>query len=115
MVLAIAGIYSVVSQAVVQQRREMAIRAALGADAWRIVALQMRTALQPALLGLALGAAGALGAARLLESLLFGIGSTDVLAWSVAFGIVVAGCVGASFLPARRAVCTNPMTRLKSE
>lgn len=114
-VLVVAGIYIVVSQAVVQQRRELAIRAALGADPWRIVAPQMRIVLQPALIGLALGAAGALGAARLLESLLFEIGLTDVIAWSIACGIVVAGCVGASYLPARQAVRADPMTGLRSE
>lgn len=115
LVLVIAGIYSVVAQAVVQQQREMAIRAALGADARRIVTLQMRTVLQPALIGLALGAVGALGAARLLESLLFEIGSADVLAWLVAFGIVVAGCVGASYLPARQAARADLMAGLRSE
>ena len=113
--LAIAGVYSVVSQAVVQQRREMAIRAAIGTEPWRIVALQMRTVLRWALVGAALGTAGALAASRLLASLLFGIGATDVRAWSIASVMVVAACVGASYLPARQAVRAEPMAVLNSE
>lgn len=115
LVLAIAGICSMVSQAVVRQRREMAVRAALGANPLHLLGLQMRTVLQPVLIGLGLGIAGALAAARLLESLLFGIGSTDVLSWSVACGTVIAGCVGASYLPARQAVNADPVTGLRSE
>ena len=115
LVLAIAGVYSVVSEAVIQRRREMAIRAALGSEPWRIVTLQMRTVLRPALVGMALGTVVALAASRLLASLLFGLGATDMRAWSVASVVVVVACVSASYLPARRAVSAEPMADLNAE
>ena len=113
--LVIAGVYSVVTQAVVQRRLEMAIRTALGVKPWHVVTLAMGTALQPAFIGVALGAIGAVIAGRLLASLLFDVAASDVLAWSVACGVVVAGCVGAGYLPAGQAARADPMTALKSD
>ena len=113
--LAIAGVFSVVSQAVIQRRSEMAIRTALGAEPWQILTLQMRTVLRSALIGAALGTVGALAASRLLASQLFGIGPSDVGAWSVACSVVLAACVVASYLPARKSVRDDPMVSLDSE
>ena len=64
----LAGVCSVIAQSVVQRQREMAIRAALGADPWRVVAHAMRTALVPTLIGIAGGLLGGLVVIRLMAS-----------------------------------------------
>ena len=103
LVLVIAGVYSVIAQAVVQRELELAIRAALGAGPWTVAGLAMRTALQPAAVGIALGLAVAVGASRMVASVLFGVGALDVATWVAACGVMLAACVTAGYLPARRA------------
>jgi len=71
MALVLAGVYRVITHAVVRRRLELAIRSALGAGRRGVVALAMRTALQPAAAGIALGAVAALGVTRVMTSLLF--------------------------------------------
>ncbi len=115
LVLVLAGVYSVIRQSVVQRRHEMAIRAALGADTWRVVALAMRTALQPALIGVAIGMVGAAVVARLMASFLYGVTSSDLMTWVVSCVIVFTACVAAGYLPARRAARVHPMTVLRAE
>ena len=115
LVLVVAGVHSVIAQAVVQRRTEFAIRAALGAGPRQVVTLAMRTALQPAALGIALGLAAAFGATRVAASLLFGIGTLDAVAWVGAGGLLLAACLAAAYLPARRAARIDPMTALGTE
>ena len=115
LVLVVAGVHSVIAQAVVQRQVEFAIRAALGAGPRQVVTLAMRTALQPAALGIALGLAAAFGATRVVASLLFGVGTLDAIAWVSACGLLLAACLAAGYLPARRAACIDPMTALRAE
>ena len=115
LILVLAGVYSVIRQSVVQRRLEMAIRTALGADPWRVVALAMRTALQPALIGVAIGMVGAAVVARLMASFLYGVTSSDLMTWVVGCVIVFTACVAAGYLPARRAARVHPMTVLRAE
>ena len=115
LVLVIAGVYSVIAQAVVQRELELAIRAALGAGPWAVAGLAMRTALQPAAAGIALGLAAAAGASRMMASVLFGVGALDVVTWAAACGALLAACVTAGYLPARRAARIDPMTALRAE
>jgi putative ABC transport system permease protein len=115
LVLIVFGVYSVITQAVVQRRFEMAIRSALGAAPRSLVTLTMRTALQPTVIGVAIGLAGALAVSRLLTSLLFGITSSDPITWAGACAVVISACVVAGYLPARRAARVDPMTVLRAE
>ncbi|MYN64312.1 MAG: FtsX-like permease family protein, partial [Acidobacteria bacterium] len=101
--------------AATKRELELAIRAALGAGPWAVAGLAMRTALQPAAAGIALGLAAAAGARRMMASVLFGVGALDVVTWAAACGALLAACVTAGYLPARRAARIDPMTALRAE
>ena len=115
LVLVVAGVYSVITQAVVQRRLELAIRSALGAGPKRVVALAMRTAMQPAAIGVALGGLGALAVNRLVTSVLFGVSTLDWVTWTGACTLILAACVAAGYMPARRAARIDPMAVLRAE
>jgi predicted permease len=115
LVLAVFGVYTVITQAVVQRRFEMGIRSALGAEPRRLVALAMRTAVQPAMIGVVIGGLGATAVTRLLQSSLFGISSSDSVSWVGACAIILIGCVVAGYVPARRAAQVDPMSVLRTE
>ena len=115
LVLAAFGVFSVITQTVVQRRFEMGIRSALGAGPRRLVALAMRTALQPAMIGIATGVLGATVAARFVQSSLFGIAASDWISWIGAFALILTVCIVAGYLPARRAARVDPMNVLRAE
>ncbi|MBT9333340.1 ABC transporter permease [Paracidobacterium acidisoli] len=115
LLLGIIGIYGVISYTVSQQRREIGIRLALGAQkaalCWRIVG----SALVLTGIGLAIGLCAAAGLAGLMKSLLFGISPFDPLTWCVIPLVLAAAAVMASSLPARRAAAIDPAEVLKAE
>ena len=115
LVLAVFGVYSVITEAVVQRRFEMGIRSALGAAPGRLVALAMRTALQPTVIGVVVGILGALAVTRLMKSSLFGITSSDPITWAGACAVVITASVVAGYVPARRAARVGAMTALRAE
>jgi ABC-type antimicrobial peptide transport system permease subunit len=113
--LGAVGVYGVMSHLVAQRTREIGIRIALGALPREILRLVLSQGAWLAGLGIGAGVIGALGATRLLASLLFGVGPTDpatFLTTAAALAIVAAI---ASLLPALRAVRTDPITALRSE
>jgi len=114
-VLAVLGIYSVISFSVASRVQEMAIRMALGSRRGAIVQLVLQSGAKLAVLGCAIGLGGAIAASRLLRSLLFGVSPFDPLALSVASAGVLLLSVAASGLPALRAASTDPMRALRGE
>ena len=113
--LAMAGVYGVVAHAVEQRSREICLRMALGASRTAVLRMMLGRGVMLATAGAALGLAGALGATRFLETMLFEVKPLDVpvyLAVVVLLGVVT---VLASYLPARRAAVLNPIELLKTD
>lgn len=114
-VLAVAGLYGVVSSGVLQRRNEMALRMAIGASGNDIFRMTLLRGLRPTIAGVIAGVICALIAVRFLRSLLFEIRPTDPLTF-VAAAFLLLGCASlASFLPARRAARIDPIAGLRSE
>jgi ABC-type antimicrobial peptide transport system permease subunit len=115
LILAAAGIYGVISYAVTQRTREIGIRMALGATPGEVLGGVLRTGMVLVAIGAAIGLTATLLAARLLETLLFGVSPRDPLIYSAV--ILGVACVGllANFVPARRAAAVDPMRALRVE
>jgi len=113
--LAGVGIYGLLAYAVAARRSELGLRAALGADAGRLVALVLRMGAGPVAGGLAAGAAGALGLTGLLKSLLFGIAPRDPATLVGAPLLLALVALAAACVPARRAAMVDPMETLRAE
>ena len=115
LLLAVIGVYGVMSHLVRQRTREMGIRLALGASREAVVSLVVGKALRLTLVGVALGLAGALALTRLMSSLLFGVGARDPLTFVAIAALLMLSALLASVLPARRATRADPMLALKGE
>jgi predicted permease len=113
--LACVGVYGIMSYTVAQRTGEMGIRLALGAQRRDIIRLVLGEAMLPALGGVAIGLAGALGATRLVASQLFGLASTDPVTISLATLLMVAVASLAAYFPARKASLVEPTVALKYE
>src|SRR6185295_18875873 len=109
------GIYGIVGYSVAQRTREFGIRMALGARRADVVRLVLGQGARLALLGLSLGLLGALGTARLIAGLLFGISPADpgtlLATLLLIFGVALLAC----YIPARRAARVDPMVALRYE
>jgi len=114
-VLAAIGIYGVLAYLVNQRTRELGIRAALGADRAEVLGMVIRQSMRHVWPGVLLGAAGALGLTRLLQSQLFGVRPTDPLTFAGVTVLLVMVALLASWIPARRAARVSPMTALRSD
>jgi putative ABC transport system permease protein len=113
--LAAVGIYGVVAYSVVQRSGEIGIRMALGADAASTVRLIVRQAMAVVAIGVVIGLVGALGMARLIEGLLYGLETTDPVTYiAVALMVIVIGTLAAA-IPARRATRVDPVDALRQE
>jgi len=115
LVLAAIGLYGVVSYAVTQRTREVGIRMALGAQQVHVVSLVVRQGALLTLVGLVIGIAAALGAARLITHLLFGVSATDPITFVGVAVVLAAVAALASYLPARRATKVDPIIALRAE
>jgi len=113
--LASVGLYGVLSYNVSQRRRELSVRAALGAEKSDLVRLVIREGLGATTMGLALGLLTAAGLTRLMQSVLFGVGPLDLVAFAAAPFILIPIAVVACLLPAARAARTDPIEALRSE
>ncbi len=115
LVLVVAGLYGVTAQAVVERRRDFAIRSALGAGPGRVCATAMQTALLPVGTGIALGGLATVGTIRVLMSLLFEVSALDLVTWTWAYAVTLAASVAAGLLAGRRAARIDPMAALGTE
>jgi putative ABC transport system permease protein len=115
LLLACVGIYGTVSYAVTRRTREVGIRMALGARKGDVLRLIVLESGRPVMLGLLAGVAAAAGASRVLQALLFGLGSLDPVSFfGVGFLFVLIALL-AAYVPARRAAQVDPMVALRCD
>ncbi len=115
LVLAIVGVYGVMSTAVAQQKHEIGVRMALGAGAGTIARMVLARGLWLLLVGLALGLAGAAGIARLLARQVWNVPPFDPVAFLIVSLILLVAGLQACFWPARRAARIDPIVALRDE
>jgi putative ABC transport system permease protein len=113
--LAAAGIYAIMNFAVLQRKREIGIRVALGAQKSAVMKLIVGEGAVLAGLGLVLGFAASLALNQLMNSLLFGVSATDPLVYFLMAALVITIALLASGIPALRATKIDPMQTLRSE
>ncbi|HKF47709.1 MAG TPA: ABC transporter permease [Terracidiphilus sp.] len=115
LLLAGLGVYGTISYVVNEERREIAIRLALGAQRGNILKMIVRRGLGLAAAGAALGVAGAAIVARLMAGLLYGVSPTDLPTFAGVTLVLTAVALAASYIPALRAMHLDPITTLQSE
>jgi len=115
LLLGVVGIYGVISYAVSQRRREIGIRAALGAQQGELKGMFVRHALALTGVGVAIGLGVAASLTRLMSTLLYGITPLDPMTYALVPVILAIATVVASYLPARRAVLVDPAEALRPD
>jgi ABC-type antimicrobial peptide transport system permease subunit len=113
--LALIGMYGVISRFVTIRTRERSILMALGAQPGDVVRLVLRRSHLLTAAGIAIGIGAAIASGRLLASLLFGIGATDVTTYIGITMVLLAVATLAAYLPARRAARSDPMIALRAD
>jgi predicted permease len=115
LLLAGLGIYGTISYVVNEQRREIAIRLALGAQRGAILKMVLRRGLGLAAAGAGLGVAGALMVSHLMAGLLYGVSPSDLTTFAGVTLVLTTVALAASYIPALRAMRLDPITTLHSE
>jgi predicted permease len=114
LLLSAVGIYGVLAYLVGQRTREIGIRMALGANRSTVLRLVLRQGMAAVGLGIVLGIVAALGANRLMSSMVFGVNLADPAAFGIVASILGLVAFAATWLPGRRAARVNPVTALRS-
>jgi len=115
LVLAVVGIYGVISYWVTQRTREMGIRVALGARRNDILAVVLGDGLRLTIMGIAAGLLGAFAATRALQTMLFNVHATDPATFAALATLLLLVGLLACYIPARRATQVDPMVALRYE
>ena len=115
LLLAAIGIYGVVAFAVNRRTREIGIRIALGADRTSVLKLMLRQSMRPVAIGAIVGIAGCAAVSQILSSMLFGVSPHDPVAFIFVPLLLVSIALGASYLPARKAMRIDPSEALRCE
>jgi predicted permease len=115
LLLAVVGIYGVISYTVAQRTRELGVRVALGAQRGDVMGLVLKQGLRLALAGIVLGVVGALAMTQTLSSLLYGFQASHLLTYTVVPVLLGAVALMATYVPALRATRVDPLTAIRAE
>jgi predicted permease len=115
LVLAAIGIYGLMSYSVEQQKQEVGIRMALGADRGRVLKLILRQGMTPAIIGVLIGVGIGYALTRLMSSLLFGVKANDPVTFASVAIVLTAVALFAALIPAQRATRVDPAIALREE
>src|SRR5262249_34023949 len=114
-VLALIGIYGLISYSVSRRTREVGVRMSVGARAIHVLWLFLREVVGLLAAGMGVGVSLALALAQFLKSMLFEVGTSDPAGISATIGLLAVGGLLAAFVPARRATRVNPVQALRYE
>ena len=115
LILAVVGIYGVISYSITQRTREMGIRLALGAQTRDVQAMVVGQGMRLSLTGVGIGVTGAFALTRVMRALLFGVSASDPLTYAVVALLLVVMSLVACYIPARRAAKVDPTVALRYE
>jgi putative ABC transport system permease protein len=115
LILALLGVYAVMSYVVSERTKEIGIRVALGAQRSEVAGMVLRDGATLAVIGLAIGAVTLMASGRLMQSLLYGVDVFDPIAIGTSVALLGGITAVACYLPARRAVRVDPVVTLRSE
>jgi predicted permease len=115
LLIAMVGIYGVISYAVSQRTHEIGIRMALGAQSRDVLRMVIWRGLSLALIGVTLGLAAALALTRVIKNLLFEVSTTDPVTFVIIVLLLVVAAMIASYIPARRATKVDPLLAIRNE
>jgi putative ABC transport system permease protein len=114
LLLAVVGVYAVISQRTAERWQELAVRIALGAQARDVVSMTMRQGLVPVAAGVAIGLAGAVGLSILIRRMLFIVSPFDLTTFGIVCALMVTTAMVACYIPARRGTRVDPLAAIRA-